>query len=286
MRDVKQGDPDENRRRKPDSWAETFSDDDFADFIKPIADTLDLYHNQDVDPRAIAISFKQLAEKHPDADLEIVAMEKRGQDKFLLRAKTAPEANHSELSAEYFSTYNQLKSLPQNALIVLIAEKDNQIRMLAGQVDTALKTAIERPSIHAATYHNQGDTMSQAPKKISNFDLKSAQVAGGLVDAETVHANQIGGNIHNYAQQQNLVEAAAEIQHLLQQLEQTYPTNTPLEKQMVVAEALKQIESNPTLKARVIGALKAGGTEALRELVDHPLVNILLAALEGWQEAE
>jgi hypothetical protein len=53
-----------------------------------------------------------------------------------------------------------------------------------------------------------------------------------------------------------------------------------------VTEALKQIDNNPTLKTRVIGAFKSGGTEALKELVDHPLVNILLATLEGWQDAE
>ncbi|WP_375495673.1 hypothetical protein [uncultured Nostoc sp.] len=35
-------------------------DGEFGDFIKPIFDTLDLYHNQGVDPRAIAISFKEL----------------------------------------------------------------------------------------------------------------------------------------------------------------------------------------------------------------------------------
>ncbi|MFN6564282.1 MAG: hypothetical protein RMY28_031440 [Nostoc sp. ChiSLP01] len=44
---------------------------------------------------AIAISFKQLAENHPDAELEIVAMEKQGQDKFLLDAKTAMAADKS-----------------------------------------------------------------------------------------------------------------------------------------------------------------------------------------------
>jgi len=94
---------DPNPRRKPDNWDEEFEDGDFADFIKPIVDTLDLYHNQGVDPRAIAISFKQLAENNPDAELEIVAMEKRGRDKFLLRAATAPEADHSKLNAEYFT---------------------------------------------------------------------------------------------------------------------------------------------------------------------------------------
>lgn len=130
--------------------------------------------------------------------------------------------------------------------------------------------------------------MSQSPKKQSNFNLQGAQFAGGLVDAETVTANQIGGNITNYTpeQRQNLAEAAADIQQLLNQLGQAYPTNTPLEKQIVVTEVLKEIERNPTLKARVIGALKAGGTEALKELLDHPAVNVLLAALEGWQDAE
>ncbi|MBD2415337.1 pentapeptide repeat-containing protein, partial [Nostoc calcicola FACHB-3891] len=51
--------------RKPDNHKEVFADGEFGDFIQPIFDTLDLYHNQGVDPRAIAISFKQLAENHP-----------------------------------------------------------------------------------------------------------------------------------------------------------------------------------------------------------------------------
>ncbi|WP_063748493.1 CHAT domain-containing protein [Fischerella sp. PCC 9605] len=134
----------------------------------------------------------------------------------------------------------------------------------------------------------QGNQNQQNMKnKTSNFDLKGAQFAGGLVDAETVNANQIGGNITNYTpeQRQNLVEAAKEIEALLQHLQQTYPTTTSAEKMTVVAKAVDEIEKNPTLKARVIGALKSGGTEALKELVDHPLINILLASIEGWQEA-
>ncbi|MBD2511347.1 pentapeptide repeat-containing protein [Nostoc muscorum FACHB-395] len=259
--------------RKPDNHKELFADGEFGDFIQPIFDTLDLYHNQGVDPRAIAISFKQLAENHPDAELEIVAMEKRGQDKFLLRAKTALEADKSQLSAEYFDLYNQYKALPKADLIYLLAQKDGQVQSL----EIAFR-AVTRGLKEVA----------ETPKKQSNFNLQGAQFAGGLVDAETVTANQIGGNITNYTpeQKQNLAQAAAEIQQLLNQLGQTYPTNTPLEKQIVVTEVLKEIERNPTLKARVIGALKAGGTEALKELLDHPAVNVLLAALEGWQDAE
>ena len=42
-----------------------------------------------------------------------------------------------------------------------------------------------------------------------------------------------------------------------------------------------EIRNNPTLKARVIGALKSGGKEAFKEAVDNPLVNVLIAIIEG-----
>ena len=185
---------DPNPHRKPDNWNETFADGDFGDFIQPIIDTLDLYHNQGVDPRAIAIAFKTLAENNPDTELEIVAMEKRGQDKFLLRAKTAATADKSELSAEYFDTYNHLKDLPEKEIKLLLAEKDSRIRSL----ETMVVTALERPGFYAETYNNQGDTMPQSPKKQSNFNLQGAQFGGGLVDAETVNAHQIGGDIRDF----------------------------------------------------------------------------------------
>ncbi|WP_158069419.1 hypothetical protein [Moorena bouillonii] len=53
---------------------------------------------------------------------------------------------------------------------------------------------------------------------------------------------------------------------------------------IVVSEVVDQIENNPTLKAKVINALKAGGVEAFKEAIDHPLVNILMATIEGWRE--
>jgi uncharacterized protein YjbI with pentapeptide repeats len=271
--------------RKPDNRQEVFGDGEFGDFIKPIFDTLDLYHSQGVDPRAIAIAFKELAENNPEAELEIVAIERRGENKILLRAKTVTTANKSELSRDYFIKYNQLKALAEKDFKVLIAEKEYQINKLENMITTAL----ERPSFYAQNYHNQGDTiMAEGSKKQSNFDLKGAQFSGGLVNADTVTANQIGGNITNYSteQRQNLAEAAADIQQLLNQLSQTYPTVTTSQKMSVVAKAVDEIENNPTLKARVIGALKSGGKEAFKELIDNPLINILLASIDGWQEAE
>ena len=90
-------------------------------------------------------------------------------------------------------------------------------------------------------------------------------------------------NISTPEQQQNLVETANKIKTLLQQLEQDNPSQTNSQKMMVVAQAVEEIENNPTFKARVIGALKAGGIEAFKELINHPLVNIFIASIDGWQ---
>lgn len=121
------------------------------------------------------------------------------------------------------------------------------------------------------TFHND---MSQA--KIANF-------ANKIQDDGHQQANQY---IYELEEKQNLAEAAADIQKLFKQLEATNPTTSETEKLAVVAKAAEEIKNNPTLKARIINALKAGGTEAFKEAVDHPLVNILLATIEGWQEVE
>lgn len=119
-------------------------------------------------------------------------------------------------------------------------------------------------------------------KNMSSFqnnDFRGASIGGGVAGRDYT-----GDVIHNHTAQQNLAEAAAEIQQLLKQLEQSYPTETLTQKAVVAEEAIKRIENNPTLKERVIGALKSAGKETFKEAVAHPLVNVLMAGIEGWQE--
>lgn len=107
MRHETKDNPD--RLRKPDNWRETFADGEFADFIKPYVDTLDLYHSQDIDPRAISIALKNLAANHPDEKLMLVTIERRGSNGLNLRFTTALGADKSELSHEYFTDYARIK---------------------------------------------------------------------------------------------------------------------------------------------------------------------------------
>lgn len=117
----------------------------------------------------------------------------------------------------------------------------------------------------------------------TNYDLSGAKFGGGFAAEGGI---QIGGQFVDTSQKQDLKQAAEAIQDLLSHLSTTYPSDTNIEQMMVATKAIEEIEKNPELKERIIGALKSGGTEALRELIDHPAVSIVFAAIEGWRKPD
>ncbi|NEQ52015.1 MAG: pentapeptide repeat-containing protein [Leptolyngbya sp. SIO3F4] len=286
MRFSANGVPDPNPHRKPDDWNKTFEEGEFVDFITPMVETLDLYHNHAVNPRALAIAFQDLRKQNPDANLEIISMEKRGKqrDHFLVRAEASSQSNLSELHSQYFERYNYLRTLPPQAVQALLIEKEQQVQMLAGMVGTAINRPGSNTNINN-TYQTQGDTIvseqgSNAPK----YDLSNAQFAGGF--AETVQGDQVGGTINNAATETlSLAEAAAEIQDLLKQLEQTAPAETMTEKMTLATQAIAQIEANSTFKQRAVAALTAGGMKAFESAIDHPVAAFVVGAIEEWKKS-
>jgi hypothetical protein len=107
--------------------------------------------------------------------------------------------------------------------------------------------------------------------------------SGDNIGGDKVMGNKIGTQINH---SQNLAQAAQDIRDLLQQLDQDYDRTTPTGQAMISAKAIEAIEKNPTLKARVLNALKEGGATALEEAIDHPAVKPVVAMVKGFIEAE
>ncbi|MEC4813628.1 MAG: hypothetical protein SAK29_10220 [Scytonema sp. PMC 1069.18] len=51
-------------------------------------------------------------------------------------------------------------------------------------------------------------------------------------------------------------------------------------------QVIERIESDRALSQRVLSALKAGGTEALAQLLNHPAASFVIGALEDWQKTK
>jgi len=266
MRLPMQDDPDP--WRKPDNRNETFKEGDFTDFIAPIIKTLDLYRQQNVDPRQIASKFKsldfyhyggidpaaaavalkQLSEENPEAGLEVITLEGRGSEKIRLQAVVTGDANSSQLNAKYFEKYREISSLPYSdiqALLAGAAEKDERIRSL----EKLLGDALQQPKFYVETYQNQGEfIMAQENKGNVNISGVQGNISGIAAAGENqamtgVALGAISGNVTNTISQLPDTTDPNEpsLKELLTQLQALIESEPELNEEDKV-EALEQVK--------------------------------------------
>ncbi|NJL21116.1 MAG: pentapeptide repeat-containing protein, partial [Leptolyngbyaceae cyanobacterium SM1_3_5] len=269
--------------RRPSDSNKSFAPGDFAKLIQKSLETVDLIFSNGIDWKAFAISLEDLGVQYGEQDLAIQAIENKN-DAFVIRLNVPPDADKGAIERQAMQFYETRLAVIEAQYRSTLQAKDEQIAIYREQ-STNMTEIVKL--LASRTIDVRAIAVSESkPNETYNNDLRGANIAN--------YANKLEGNArqqakqYNYTaeQKQTLAEAAADIQQLLEQLSQTYPTTTQAEKLAVAAKAAEEIEANPVLRSRVIGALKAGGVEALKELVDHPLVTILLAALEGWQQPE
>lgn len=237
--------------RKPDNRNETFREGDFSDFIAPIIKTLTWYRQQNIDPRTIANSFKtldfyhyqgidpsaaivalnQIAEQYPEAKLELIALEGRGEEKIRLQTIVSAGVNQSKLNQEYFEKYREISSLPYTdiqSLLAGIAEKDERIRSLEQMV----MSAIQGNKFYVETQYNMGDTMSEK----SSINI---QAGGDIGDVSGLTSGDVSGVI-------NLGQISGDVANTIGQL----PNSTDIDKpglKELLTQLKEVIESEPEL---------------------------------------
>lgn len=115
-----------------------------------------------------------------------------------------------------------------------------------------------------------------------SYNWQGDRINGDKVMGDKVGGDKVMGDKITHYNSQNLAQAAQEIKALLNQLDNDYDSSTTTGQAMISAKAIESIEKNPTLKARVVNALKEGGTTALEVAIDHPDVKPVVALLKGF----
>lgn len=110
---------------------------------------------------------------------------------------------------------------------------------------------------------------TMAEKEGSKFTFHNPSFTGGVSDKfEGIHQ---GGDIHNYApeQKQSLAEAAAEIQQLLDQLQETHDVTLESAQQQVAKDLATQVQNDPKLKDKWISFGKFIGENSAKTIVSE-----------------
>lgn len=185
--------------------------------------------------------------------------------------------------------YRDDHSAPANQLRATLADITAQWESLLGnqhETTGTLGTSPEFPPEWVKHWLEQiqpleATSMTESSKNQPTFHI--GQVGNINTGDVTIHGDQVGIQ-HNYAPQQDLAQAAKDIQDLLQQLDLDYATTNQTEQATALTQKVKQ--QKPEVRARVVGALEKGGKKALEKLVDHPAAAIAIAVYEGWKDAK
>ncbi len=259
-----------------------FKKDGFVTFVRYILETVELYHEKDINPR-LALTVLQKMSRDYDEPLDIVALGKRGERVFI-QVKVSENIQRENFKEDYYSRYDTDLKLWSGNIHQLPPVVNSFIEKKISEIasertdDFVFVDATYAEGNYTEIY--QGDTTVTGDRNIQ---------AGR--DYRETHVNDQGTYVegdyyNNPEQKQTLAEAAAEIQQLLEQLEKSYPTDTTTGKMALATEAIAQIENNPNLTARILSALKVGSVKAFEQFLSHPAASFVIGALEDWQKTK
>ncbi|MHC5739977.1 pentapeptide repeat-containing protein [Nostoc sp.] len=270
------------QERRPSTSSRDFAPGEFTKLFQKALETVDLIFADGIDWKAFLLSFQELQTEYGEENLSVQAIEKKSGGAFVIRLEVPPEANKADIESQTKALYEiQLKALEARYHAELQA-KDEQI-IIYRQQNATLENVINilgnRPIQNLITVTANAENNSVSETFNNNFNQPNiANFANKNQDNARQQANQ---NIYQSQQNQNLDGTKKEIQQLLNQLAHTNLTTD------AVTEAVHQkIKTDPTFKARLLAALKAGGLEALKAIFNHPAFSIPAETIKAFLEAE
>ena len=105
---------------------------------------------------------------------------------------------------------------------------------------------------------------------------------GDNIGGDKVLGDKIGTQINNST---DLAQATRDIKALFAELDQSHDKTTRSGQMMIAAKTVEAIEGDPTIKQRLINAVKEGGAAAIEETIKHPAIKPVVAALKGYMDA-
>ena len=260
--------------RRPSSG--TFKVGEFETLFQKAVETIDLIFSSGIDWKAFFISFQELREKYDDENLTIQGIEKKRGGAFVVRLEVPPQVDKAGVERQAKELYETQLILVEQRYRAELNAKDQEIsiyRQHSADLFEIVKLQASR-SINV-----EAKAVVEKDTNTANFDVDTLN--SGAINTGSGSISDVTQNITNTEAKQTLAEAAAEIQTLLKQLEQTAPAESMSEKMALATQAIAQIESNPTLKQRAVAALSAGGLKAFEAAIDHPVAAFVVGRLRG-----
>jgi hypothetical protein len=247
-----------------------FKEGELKYFLQSLINTIDLYHKEDFDPRAVLIAIKQISEVMQE-DFEIVAVQKTTDGQVIIKVKAVDYVESELLEGLYYPAYEKiLPSLSHNKQVLPLGFEQ------LSEAQSSLKQGYEEAS--RDTQH-QPITLNIIMTTKNEFNAPVGTVINGSIGS--LHTSQVnnGGvkNNHEHIDKDYMHKIFLQMHESLQELEKTNQhANTE-------AQACYLAIKTPNLKERAIKAFQEGGETIIDEFVlESKYLKVIKAILKGW----
>jgi HEAT repeat protein len=310
-----------NEMRTVNQTSQSISKGNTQDFTKANIENIDFTNLGQLDD-VVTVPALRVASKNEDAEVRKYAAQALGQIGNESAISALIQLLNDEDSKVRVSAAQALGQIGNesaiSALIQLLNDEDSKVRVSAaqalGQIGNesaisaliqALKDEDSRVRVSAAQALSEVDSESTTPALIqalkdedSKVRVSAAQALGkvgnpvaisALIQAlndedSEVRLSAAEGLAHIQIVQNNVAETTPDIQDLLEEIFQNYPSATQVDQSVTLAKIKQAIKQNPGLKSRLTSALKSGGDEALKAIFSHPIFTIPIDIIKGWIE--
>ncbi|KOP26831.1 hypothetical protein AMR41_08390 [Hapalosiphon sp. MRB220] len=173
-----------------------FLEGEFTKLFQKTSNIIELIFNDGVDWISFAYSLGRLQIENEDAQLEVQSIEKKGDGIVVVKVSTSQDTNKEKLYKEFMQGYEFAHKVLEEKYRAELSSKDAQISHYS-QENQSQRENINNLFNLLQRLTEVQKLMVENPRKISNYDLRHSQLAGGIADAEIIHTKQIGGDIHN-----------------------------------------------------------------------------------------
>jgi uncharacterized protein YjbI with pentapeptide repeats len=249
--------------------------DGFSLFQNYLLDTIDIYHNRDINPR-LALTILNKMSKDYNEPLKIVAVGRKG-DKVFIKVKLSKNTEPESFKEDYYSRYEGLEIASVNSHQLPLVDEliENELAEISSEQTDEIPPIIVINETIIQKLTIEGEVSVET---IKSYNITQTGSSNVFIEGKN---GQVQNTFNQSEHKQPLAEAAEEIQKLLKQLEQTNPTATDLDKIAYVNE-----ETTPGFKRRVAGAFQAGSEAAIEEFLGNPYINLVKAIIKGWLKPE
>jgi uncharacterized protein YjbI with pentapeptide repeats len=165
------------KERRPSNG--NFAPGEFTKLFQKSLETVDLIFRNGIDWDAFSYSFKKVEVENQGAQLDVQSIEKKGDGVILVRVAVAPDADKAKIHSDFMQGYEFAAKALEAQYQERLEDKDKVINQLF------------------STINQQNKLLAQTGDKVSIYYQPNSQFAGGIVDASSVDAQQIGGSIQN-----------------------------------------------------------------------------------------